>query len=80
MAHSLTNDDLLVNMLVNKAKLAQPSTTVSNQTVVSVEKQDVHNQILTLEERLNKLEKDVEAMSMYIISYHNNNITKLKKE
>lgn len=78
MAQSSANDELLINLLVNKAKLAQPSNYSSNQIVLSVEKHNDHNQILTIEQRLEKLEKDVEII--HTMLQYNQYIAKVKKE
>lgn len=77
MAQSSANDELLINLLVNKAKLAQPSNYSSNQ-IVSAEKHNDHNQILTIEQRLEKLEKDVE--NIHTMLQYNQYIAKVKKE
>lgn len=77
-------DDLLVNLLVNKAKLAQSlhSNTNSSQenhnVSLTVESINEHNQILTLANRLEKLEKDV--LFLQNIVHCSKHIAKCKKE
>jgi hypothetical protein len=82
MAHSNVNDNLLISLLVNKSKLcnssnatvAQTSTIVKPDCSLNSIKLNETNQILTLSDRVDQLEKKVQ----YILSLPQ--YAKLKKE
>lgn len=63
MEQSSTNDELLVNLLINKAKVSSNTTPVSKQNALNIEKVDDTNQFLTLTKKLEKVEQDI--LSLY---------------
>ena len=77
MAHSNVDDNLLISLLINKSKLCT-SSNVSIASTTTIDKTETKlndtNQILTLNDRVDELERKVQ----YILSMQQ--YTKLKKE
>jgi hypothetical protein len=87
MEQSPAEDEMYINLLINKAKLinklASNSNAVSNGVPdgnISVEKVDNFNQILTLTKRVEKLEQDLSAVHNILQYTSNKHIAKHKKE